>query len=518
MSDWLMRVIKAEAERLIEMAALDDELRADLRALAESILAAMAAVEPKTDASSPSLSAQAAPVATAAEDIPYNPATSEVPRTDSPQGAEPLRELTLGRSSPSKSKPRSVRPVMTPPQTTHDELTQIETRCRRKGEAARWAAERVRRLREGNDFQAENPPAEPEMVDWANRLTDCFFWKSASQTSQQADISLLDDVGGCFESLAEALAVVWALLKEQPGNARVWDRTLPLVAEAQSALRVALQRLGAPNDPEQVEVFDWLKASAARYHVYIKRFMRADELADPTGWQDLLARVESLAVGGQLPRQASSQIERIREHVKRLQGNEGDDQDWPAIISAVDAIVGEGVPPSNREIRELLLPVIDELPERDELPDGFRLVLREIDRFLGTRSSQTRSSVSHEPSAAVKEVARLLAGRSILLIGGNRRREAQESLRKALGLLDLVWIETKEHQSIDAFEPLIARPDVALVLLAIRWSSHAFGDVKQFCDRHGKPLVRLPGGYSPNQVAVQILSQCSEQLGDRSTG
>ena len=181
----------------------------------------------------------------------------------------------------------------------------------------------------------------------------------------------------------------------------------------------------------------------------------------------------------------------------------------------VDEIVSAGVPPSNRELRELLLPLIDELPERDELPDGFRLVLREIDRFLGTRSTPTMSSVLHDASAEVKEAARLLAGRSIVLIGGNRRREAQESLRNALGLRDLVWIETKEHQAVNGFEPLIARTDVALVLLAIRWSSHAFGDVKQLCDRHGKPLVRLPGGYSPNQVAAQILSQCSGQLGER---
>jgi hypothetical protein len=98
------------------------------------------------------------------------------------------------------------------------------------------------------------------------------------------------------------------------------------------------------------------------------------------------------------------------------------------------------------------------------------------------------------------------------LIEGNRRREARESLRRALGLLDLVWIETKEHQAVAGFEPLIVRPDVALVLLAIRWSSHAFGDVKLLCDRHGKPLARLPGGYSPNQVAAQVLSQCSGQL------
>jgi hypothetical protein len=85
-------------------------------------------------------------------------------------------------------------------------------------------------------------------------------------------------------------------------------------------------------------------------------------------------------------------------------------------------------------------------------------------------------------------------------------------LRRALGLKDLVWIETKEHQAIDAFEPLIARADVALVLLAIRWSSHAFGDVKQICDLHAKLLVRLPGGYNPNQVAAQVLSQSSAQL------
>jgi hypothetical protein len=49
-------------------------------------------------------------------------------------------------------------------------------------------------------------------------------------------------------------------------------------------------------------------------------------------------------------------------------------------------------------------------------------------------------------------------------------------------------------------------------VLAIRWSSHSYGDVKQFCDQYGKPLVRLPAGYNPNQVAVHILSQCSDRL------
>ena len=45
--------------------------------------------------------------------------------------------------------------------------------------------------------------------------------------------------------------------------------------------------------------------------------------------------------------------------------------------------------------------------------------------------------------------------------------------------------------------------------------THDMSAVKQFCDRHGKPLVRLPAGYNPNQVAAQILAQCSGQLAER---
>jgi hypothetical protein len=371
----------------------------------------------------------------------------------------------------------------------------------------------VRQLREGYGFEAENPPVDSSMVTWADRLTDCFFWKSSSDDSMQADLALLDNVGGCFEMMAEALALVQGMLEKNPGSPQVLERLLPVVAEAQSALRASLQRLGAADDPEQLEVFEWLKLTAARYHVYLKRFMRSDDVADPARWTELLARIESLAAGGQLSREHSSQIERLLDHVKRIQAEEGTDLDWQAIVMAVNEMVAEGVPPSNRELRELLLPVIDAIPEWDGFPAGFQLVVREIDRFLSTRPSPVTPAVAQEPSADVKEVARLLKGRSMVLIGGNRRREAQESLRKVLGLKDLVWIETREHQAIECFEPVVARPDVALVLLAIRWSSHAFGDVKQFCDRHGKPLVRLPGGYSPNQVVAQILAQCSEQLG-----
>ena len=205
-------------------------------------------------------------------------------------------------------------------------------------------------------------------------------------------------------------------------------------------------------------------------------------------------------------------LEMIRHHQAAIREGRETAEDWPAIIAAVDALVSSGTQPSSRELRELLLPIIDGAPDRDDLPPGFHRVVREIDRFLATCPAPPSAQTAAEPSAEILSVARLLGGRSIILIGGDRRRDSQEAIRKAFNLHAVIWIETKEHQSIHAFEPLIARPEVALVLLAIRWSSHAFGDVRHLCDAYGKPLVRLPGGYGPNQLALQILAQCSMQL------
>jgi hypothetical protein len=502
MSDWLMRVIKAEAKHLIALAVEDDELRADLRVLAEEILAATQGPGAQTEREAPESDSSAT--------VEMAEIGSEI---TSEETVEPLRELTLGRSAPARGESGggSTSTLMSRTGAAHEEVAEIEARCRWKGEAARWAVERLLRGREGDDRPNSDAPVDPKITEWADKLTDCFYWAKASESSQQNDLSLLEQAAGCFESLAEGLSSVRTALERNQG-AKIFERMLPLVAEAQSGLRVVLKRLCASDDPDQLEVFEWVKATAARHRVYLKRFMRADDAAEPAGWSDLLTRIEAATTSGQLSRQQTSELERIREHAKRIEAAEDTEKEWQAVIQIVDGLVADGVAPSNREIRDALLNVIDDLPDRDELPRGFRLVLREIDRNLSRRPAAAGHAISHTASAEVAEAALLLHSRSVVLIGGIRRREAQESLRRTLALSELIWIETKEHQSIDSFEPLIARADVAVVLLAIRWSSHAFGDVRHFCDRHNKLLVRLPGGYSPNQVALQIIAQCSGKL------
>ncbi len=255
---------------------------------------------------------------------------------------------------------------------------------------------------------------------------------------------------------------------------------------------------------------------AAREQIYIRRFMRLDDPASPSGHPNIQARIEKLDAGFQETlrqgKARKSLLSKARYHARRIAGDMGDDYDWGKIVASVDALVAGGEPASNVDVREILLPILDRMPDLEDPPRNLQLVLREIDRYLAARRTAAEPAPPEAPTAEVVEAARLLGGKSVVLIGGARRPESHDAIRRAFNLKELIWIETREHESIDHFEPSVARPDVALVILAIRWSSHAFGDVKAFCDRYDKPLLRLPRGYSPNQVAHEVVGQCSERL------
>ncbi|MCS6976112.1 MAG: hypothetical protein NZM31_03750, partial [Gemmatales bacterium] len=205
---------------------------------------------------------------------------------------------------------------------------------------------------------------------------------------------------------------------------------------------------------------------------------------------------------------------KLRHKCSIYPGTEGDQREslGREIIGIVNELVAGGLPPSSRELRNYLLPIVDSLPQATEEAVHFPLVTREIDRYLAQSGPSNQPEGDQEPTPAVRKVAELLEGRAVVLIGGDRRPASEQALKNAFRLSELLWIATPEHSSITRFEPYIARPDVAVVLLAIRWSSHSYSEVIEYCNRFGKPLVRLPGGYNPNQVAVQILDQCSDRL------
>jgi hypothetical protein len=389
----------------------------------------------------------------------------------------------------------------------------LGSHCREKAAAARWAAECQRRRVELRDDATDGVPSDPSTLAWTTALTDAYYWASARDRTGDVSVSMLDDVGGCFEALAEGLVLAQHAMKGK----RTLVRILPMLAEAQSAVRLSLRRLDAAEDPDQLAVFEWTRDTAARHRIFLKRFLRVDDLAEPRQWPSLMARIEAEADAWRLSKKQKELMEQLRDRV-RERGDRRDPGNWQPIKNAINDLLGAGVPPSNRELRDLLLPLVESLPVDDAPSPSLQSVLREIDRYLATRPERSMPVSHAEISDEIQQASLLLAGKSAVLIGGIRRLHAQELLRVSLGLEQLIWIGTREHQSFHDFEATIGRPEVVFVLLAVRWSSHVFGEVKQFCDRAEKPLVRLPGGYNPQQVAVQILNQCSARLGGNASG
>ncbi|HRP63339.1 MAG TPA: hypothetical protein PK400_08615 [Phycisphaerales bacterium] len=397
-------------------------------------------------------------------------------------------------------------------------------RCVLKSEAARWAVTRRNRLAEGANFIDAISPTDQTLIARAKALPDCYVWMLDPYGILPPEDQQLGIIDACYTNLADAAELMRRVAEGADDNALSGidtESVASLVAEAQSALRVVLFDCGVRNDQDQLDAYRWLKEFTFREQIYLRRFMRIEDPASPHDWGDLHDRLDKVreqlddaVVRGQ---RRKTLLNKARYHKRKLLGHaqieRADIDDWRKTLEAVDSLVGSGIHASDLELREILLPLIDHLPESLECGKNALLALREVDRYLASRPTALEIAPSGgEYSNEVLEAQELLKNKRVVLIGGDERSSAKESLERALALSELCWVSSKPHQAIRTFEPEVARQETVLVMLAIRWSSHSYTEVKQFCDRYSKLFVRLPGGYGVNQVAAQILAQAGDRL------
>ncbi len=397
-----------------------------------------------------------------------------------------------------------------PREPIETDLSDIEARCRFKAEGARWAAERQRRIQEGTSFRTAIAPFDRELIGRAKQL-GCYPWTNRPNAPRPDDLNLLDVLGSCFETAAEAVALLRECAVELDENV-LFRQCLDVAAEAQSALRSAVMAVDGPIDADQQSIFQWLKTTAIEKGVFIERYLRADDPADPYSWADIQNRIQDVRAKYQKvldhQRQRVKWVSRLRYHAKRIDAGEGTDHDRMRIVQVIDEMVMDGVPPSSREIRDVILPIMEFLPQSEGFPQSFHLVLREAEKYLAAMKTCLPCQNELVPTDEVQAVRKFLEGKSLVLIGGESRDHAQRAIKEAFALEELIWLDSREHQSVERFKPFITRANVTVVALLIRWASHSYGELKRFCDQHGKLFVRLPGGYSPNQFANQIVAQC----------
>ncbi len=539
-------VIGAIGKGLAQRCREDDQVREAVGRLARWLLeaAAEAVAPPKREASE-------APEAPRAQDSPTTPAallepvtlsvgdTSAVVRVvPAPPGASaarPAERLAEERATVRPPAAPALRPIeiesFASSSRPAPDLPLIVRRARLKEQAARWAGERRRRIAAGLDFDSDIVPTDRELISAAKALPNCYLWMLDPYGPGVPDDDLLEQVGGCHLNLAEAAQLVDDLrryLAEDESDASIpLQDAVRLLAEAQSALRVMLEEIGMARraDQDQFEAFLWLKEFTSAEGVYVERYMRLADPADPSRWRDLARRIEALRheVGERRTseRHRRALFNKARYHFGRISsaaasGNghaDADLDDWVKALAAVDGLVRSGLPPSAVELRELLLPHVDAIPEGVEVDDGAGLAIDEVERYREWREEDRREAPApREPSPDVRRAAELLRGQGMVIIGGQERPQARAAIERALELANVRWISSRPHQTVSSFEPDIARADTHIVVLAIRWSSHSFESVKSMCERYGKAFVRLPGGYNVNQLARHILLQASGQL------
>lgn len=197
-------------------------------------------------------------------------------------------------------------------------------------------------------------------------------------------------------------------------------------------------------------------------------------------------------------------------HLQRLLRG-GSEHDWEQVESLLERLMAGPADAETAGLARRLPGALQQIRQR-LLPGDAVALAAELHRGARRGPKTSQLAAAEDPQQLAR---RLLAGRAVLLIGGDVREAHRQRLAAALGS-PVHWPRTSEAKpDVPALESWIARPDVVAVLLLIRWIRHALGDVALLCQRHDKPLVRLTAGYNPAQVTTALVEQAARRLEPR---
>ena len=309
-----------------------------------------------------------------------------------------------------------------------------------------------------------------------------------------------------------------------------------LTADAQSDLRLIASDAGAVDD-DQDDLFHLLRQEAheSQRAIFLpglsngeRRSMREIEQTAAAARE----RLGALKKSGARKQAAARSIERLRSAAaqyallaKPFAAPQAKEAAAKKLVVAIALAVVEGeLPVTDTRLREALKPFVisGELPEvNPDWLDGDaqqQAVTRAIESAEEAVAREEAAQAheagpTREPSEGLRRARALLAGRVMLLVGGEAREHSRLRLERDLGLAELRWETVAHHQRFDSVDRAIARGDVDVVAVMTKLSSHRDGPAaRAACERAGIPFVILPAGYGSDRVANDIAEQASDAL------
>ena len=442
----------------------------------------------------------------------------EVRVTGTPQGLERAR-VAAEATSGAKEAGELIEPI----DEQDVDLLTVEQRCRLKVASCRLFIERRAAMGDSSTEPALVDEMN-EMIAQAKRLPDCFLWVFWRERVQPTD-EALRMIAKSYDALAHTTALV-RFIEEMGDHAKEEDlqESFELLAEADSALRIALEQtwLTSP-DVDQDEVHQWIRRETSRRQIYVSRFMKLDDPADPGRAEDVIRRATTLLEDIQARRSRQKQIKQTFNKLKYHAGmldNGQDDSDghnYRKMSEAITTLIELGVPISDRGFRRIIdTPTIASFPPQYAGSPGVSRVLAEVQEWHNALAAMENAIPDEDKprwSDRVREVRTLLADGEVVIIGGEPRPEAAERIKSAFDLAEVVWVRLTEHGTGQPMRAPIARPEARLVLVLTKLAGHLHTEeASGYAKDARKPCVFLKAGYNPEQIAEAVLQQASEQL------
>jgi hypothetical protein len=389
-----------------------------------------------------------------------------------------------------------------------DSLKLVRKRASWKADACRWAVERRELAKDADGNAKAISKRDEELRSAREPLEDCFAWMLDPYRRLPGD-KRMQQIAACYDNLALAADCTLKLVEAGGLEPTPPADVLYPIAECQSALLSALEAAELRGDSDQRDLFDWLKAQTLRHRIYVDRHMKLDDPADFTGSEGLAARMRSVTQEildrQQSHRQHDKLLSKLRYHLEKWVETDGTSQHD---LDSIELVMGEwlkkGYSLTDGELRSVLSSIAEHLPDGRDLPEC-------VQRAIEASGASNGSSNGRKKPQMVLRATELLRDRAVALYAGAPRPQPKQALEGTLELRELHWTEYKSEQAIESLEEHLDA-GVDLILVALRLSPTLTQTFKDRCAAAEVPLVWLPSGYGPGQVAHQVVRQVGAQL------
>lgn len=227
-----------------------------------------------------------------------------------------------------------------------------------------------------------------------------------------------------------------------------------------------------------------------------------------TAWSELIALAPGVTklLRASAPKPAD-QVAAVRAAVTAALDDSSPER-FKEIERSIAEALRAGLAASDEALCKALVPVLETWPVREE-PAEVTEVLIEAMSFAQDREEEAEPQSGDEaPDWACAE---LLAGKRAVMVGGAPRRDAEERLRRALGLSELTW-ERMEPRRRDAIGEAAMAGNIDYLVLLARFMSHAAWEpLASACRESPTRLVLVERGYGVSQVRRAFERVLSEE-------